>query len=430
MPAIQLIAEILFAAGLLELCAVVVVRWLKRDFQWLITAEDECPKANGDSLRRFINHGYDPVLGWERKAGTAKSEPVQSVGEQRRQFAESTYTINDRNARSNPGHEHLPVTVTTYGDSFAFSRHVNDDETWQWYLSERTGTNVVNYGVGNYGIDQAFLRLQREFRRQSSKVVVMMVVPETISRIVNIWKHYSEYGNTLGFKGRFVLEDGNLKWLDNPIHRPDEFENIAAHVEWIQRHDSCYQKKFREDLITSPYTASLFRNRSRHIPLLRALLARKLDARRNECDEEVANKPWELVLKRNSAFTHELYEDAGSVELLCAVIDAFRRFVCDLGSVPVLVFASYLQDVAFLRERLHFYEPVVERAARKMNVIDLSEPLRRSSELGDLYVSRFYGAHFSPAGNRFVADHLYAELRDAGILNTGGAAADPTARTE
>ena len=415
-PAIHALIAILAAIGLVELCAIAVVQWLKRDFQWLITAADECPALDSDSLRRFIDHGYDPVLGWERKAGTAKVEAIKSVGEERRQPAESRYSINDRHARSNPGHENLPVTITSYGDSFAFARHVNDDQTWQWYLSEQTQTNVVNYGVGNYGLDQAFLRLKRESPRQASPVVVMMVVPETISRIINIWKHYSEYGNTLGFKGRFVLAEGELHWLDNTMDDPRAFENSAAHVEWIQQHDGCYQKKFRDDLIRLPYSASLLRGSSRHLPLLAALIARKLYSLAGRTDERVANRPWELILKRNSAFTHELYEDAESVELMCAVIEAFRSFVCERGGTPVLVFAAYLEDVSFVRERHHFYANTIERVSRELAVVDLSEPLRRHPRLAELYVSRFYGAHLSAAGNRFVAEHLYAELRDRSLL--------------
>jgi hypothetical protein len=405
-PAIHTLVAILVTLGLVELCAIALIRWLKRDFQWLVTAEDECPTPDGDSLRRFLDHGYDPVLGWDRKAGTAKTEPVKSVGEERRRFAESTYTINERKARTNPGHEHLPVTISTYGDSFAFSRHVDDDETWQWYLSDRTGTNVVNFGVGNYGLDQAFLRLRREIEGQPSRVVVMMVVPETISRIINIWKHYSEYGNTLGFKGRFVLENGGLRWLDNPIDQPEKFGDIPAHVKWIQRHDGCYRKKFRQDVIRLPYSASLVRDRSRRLPLLRALLARKL----NRHDEEVANRPWELILQRNSEFTHELYRDAESVGLLCALIREFGRYVRQFGSTPVFVFATYFEDVAFLAENHHFYQGVIDRVERELAVVDLGKALGGHPTLEDLYVSRFYGAHFSAAGNRFVAEQLREDL--------------------
>ncbi len=41
--------------------------------------------------------------------------------------------------------------------SFVFSRQVEDDETWQHFLSRLSHSNVLNFGVGNYGFDQALL---------------------------------------------------------------------------------------------------------------------------------------------------------------------------------------------------------------------------------------------------------------------------------
>ncbi len=417
MPTMYTVTVIIVCAVVIDLCAILVVTWLKRDFQWLITGADECPQIDSGSLQRFLKHGYDPVLGWERKAGTMKREEVKSVGEQRRHFIETSYAINEHKARLNPGHENLPVVITTYGDSFAFARHVNDDQTWQWHLSRKTGTNVVNLGVGNYGLDQALVRLKREYPRQNSRIVIMMVVPETISRIVNVWKHYSEYGNTLGFKGRFFKTDGALQWLDTPIDRPEEYQNISAHLDRIREIDICYQKKFRNDIIRFPYSLSLLRNCSRHFPLVGALVVRKLYALCGCYDEHVLNRPWKLVLKRNFAFTHELYKQNEPAELLCDVIDAFSEFVCDNGSTPVLVFAPYRQDVDFIVKQYHFYQHVVEHSARKMITVDLSDAIRQHTTLDELYVSRFYGAHFSDYGNRFAAESLYSELVNKGVLD-------------
>lgn len=39
-------------------------------------------------------------------------------------------------------------------------REVNDNETIQYFLSNLTNSFVSNYGVGNYGLDQAVLRFE------------------------------------------------------------------------------------------------------------------------------------------------------------------------------------------------------------------------------------------------------------------------------
>ena len=48
--------------------------------------------------------------------------------------------------------------ISVYGDSFAFCRYVNNDETWECFLEKFINEGVKNYGVGNYGLDQSFLK--------------------------------------------------------------------------------------------------------------------------------------------------------------------------------------------------------------------------------------------------------------------------------
>ena len=65
--------------------------------------------------------------------------------------------------------------------------------------------------MGNYGVDQSILRLEREFTNNQTDIVILAVVPDTICRIVSSWKHYYEYGNTFAFKPRFILKNDEIK---------------------------------------------------------------------------------------------------------------------------------------------------------------------------------------------------------------------------
>ena len=67
-----------------------------------------------------------------------------------------------------------------------------------------------------------------------------MVVPETIVRITNIWKHYNEYGNTFGFKGRYLIVNNQLHWLENPINSAEKFFELEKYLPWIRKNDFCY----------------------------------------------------------------------------------------------------------------------------------------------------------------------------------------------
>jgi hypothetical protein len=68
--------------------------------------------------------------------------------------------------------------------------------------------HVLNYGVGNYGFDQALLRFEKNKHIQL-EITIIGIVPETINRINSIWKHYLEFGNIYGFKPSFFIKGGN-----------------------------------------------------------------------------------------------------------------------------------------------------------------------------------------------------------------------------
>ena len=48
------------------------------------------------------------------------------------------------------------VRINTYGDSYTECAQVSDGETWQEYLAGHLGEPVRNFGVGGYGLYQAY----------------------------------------------------------------------------------------------------------------------------------------------------------------------------------------------------------------------------------------------------------------------------------
>lgn len=103
-------------------------------------------------FKKIFDHGYDNELGWVRKPNTFHNE----IG----RGGEVKWTTNEFGARTNPGFDLSPSSISCYGDSFTFCRQVNDDETWEHFLSKEINQNVINFGVGNYGLDQSVLRIK------------------------------------------------------------------------------------------------------------------------------------------------------------------------------------------------------------------------------------------------------------------------------
>jgi hypothetical protein len=175
----------------IEVLFFILIKICKSVFQWIIDNSSENPKINNKKLKNFLINSYDPEIGWIRKPYSHGTEANYSYT--------STFSLDSKGSRVNPFIENSSYEINTYGDSFTFCRQVNNNETWQYYLSKKRQINISNFGVGNYGIDQAFLLYKRHIENHS-KIVIFGIVPETILRIHSFWKHYLEYGNVLSFK--------------------------------------------------------------------------------------------------------------------------------------------------------------------------------------------------------------------------------------
>ena len=208
---------------ILEIYLKYLILSVKKQFQWIITKSDEQPNLSIQGLKKFIPHGYDSELGWVRKPNTSHSEDGK--------YGKTKWSINEKGARTNIGFEAQNSKISCYGDSFTFCRQVNDNETWEHFISTQIGSNVQNFGVGNYGVDQSLIRMKREFSRNRTDIVILGVVPDSIRRNLNVWKHYFEYGNTFGFKPRFIINEHKLKLIKNPIDDEKKFSEYEKYLE-------------------------------------------------------------------------------------------------------------------------------------------------------------------------------------------------------
>ena len=126
----------------------------KKKFKWLIDYKDENPKFEEERINLFIRKSFDKELGWIRKANTS--------GKEENNGKTSFFKIDKKGSRFNPNNNNkYKKNIITFGDSFTFCRQVNNNQTWQAFLAKSKKLNVSNYGVGNYGADQALILSKR-----------------------------------------------------------------------------------------------------------------------------------------------------------------------------------------------------------------------------------------------------------------------------
>ncbi len=426
------LADLLVGAGAsltaLELISYSAVKLARGRFQWMITsAKDRFPRIDKAGIEaKYLgkNGGFDPELGWVRKPNTSgKDRTFCKLEDGKWGYRETTWKINERGSRENPGNEHLDDRVIScYGDSFTFARQVNDEETWEHKLSKMTGTNVLNWGVGNYGLDQAILRIEREFPQNPTKIVIMGVVADTISRTQSMWKHFYEYGNIWAFKPRFELDEtGKLKLIKNIIDDPEKFLEIPQYVQELRKHDYFAKQRFDNDLMRFPFSLSLLRNPARNLRLIYgALLSQGIEELFSQKARAADPLDWKVarhIRRENLEWTARLYENEGATRLMHALVDKFIEQGERLGFHPVFALLPQKNEALYARDEGSIHMPFLKDISGRVETIDLTIPISNHPNIDSLYSENTdYGAHYSSEGNALVGKVIYDRLKRKSLI--------------
>jgi hypothetical protein len=121
----------------------------------------------------------DSLLGWRYRPG----------------FVSATDHINRQGLRSRREYSDVAprgaLRIAAFGDSFVYGNEVDDDNAWPAQLEACANDyEVLNYGVGGYGLDQAFLRFQSEGLTLGPRVVLIGFTTDDLRRVVNVYRRF------------------------------------------------------------------------------------------------------------------------------------------------------------------------------------------------------------------------------------------------
>jgi hypothetical protein len=311
---------------------------------------------------------HDPELGWTIKPNG---------------FTE-LYRANSHGIRGT--REFTPIAdshslrIATFGDSFTHGDDVPNEDTWQETLMRaQLGIEVLNFGVGGFGIDQAYLRYLKEGRRFRPHVVLIGFMSENIARSVNVFRpYYRPHTDTPLSKPRFTVTDGALRLAPNPLPDLGDYrllmESPAPMLKALGTNDWFAHHRYR-------------RSRWDLLPSVRLF------------------KIMTLKFRMDNAFSYSPDTEAFQVSL--EVLTQFYRTVeADHAQPFILLFPNgfdYSQVSQGLAKR---YTPLFDALIKRgMRVIDLGNALdlqHPSPEVAEI----FRRGHYTKDGNRLVAEYL------------------------
>ena len=335
-----------------------------------------------ERLSRNQGWTFDAELGWVL---------CDSVRPRSVDGSQGFYSYRADGARKVINFADRPSRIHTYGNSFTHCDQVSDPETWQEYLAGHLQEPIRNYGIGGYGVYQAFRRMLKVEKEDPAEYVILNIYDDDHFRNLDSWR-------TIRFGGR-TAGGFTLPHLVVNVQRKQckQKENLLGKREDVYRlcDEDFVWRAFKDDAALHVALGTRGDEKT----------AQKLVKRISETfgifDEEIlALRPKEAIRKIHTeaalyatknivTWAEQFVAGAGKKLMLILSFGRGNMFKALQGEAPFdRSFTEWLEDKPY---------PVIDmrdffRADYKQFDVDINT-----------YLRRYYIGHHNPAGNFFTA---------------------------
>ncbi len=316
----------------------------------------------------------------------------------------SISTIQSNGARMSFMYKGKPCRINTYGNSFTQCNQVNDGETWQEYLAGHLGEPVGNFGMGGFGVYQAYRRMIREEKTDHGAEYLILYIwgDDHIRSLLRCrymltkgWNERTNRTEGVGkmFHGNFWahveinLETGKLEEKENLLPTRKSLYKMTK-PDWMY-------EALEDDLALRMY---LYTNNQISDIDLKALktLSRHLKCPVDFDGNSLRSSVVELLDKYSFEATKYILSKAG--EFASA----------NEKKLMVVIFDPYRVTKQLLKGGARYDREIVDFLKQNnINHIDMNlmhvEDFKSFNLSVDDYFKRYFIGHYSPAGNHFFA---------------------------
>jgi len=308
---------------------------------------------------------YDDLIGWTNGPNRRSADGL---------YWSSSEGIRAPHAGVSFGDSGVKKRIALVGDSNTFGQEVPYEDTWGYFLQKTLGAEVqvLNFGVAGYGIDQAYLRYEKDVRPWKPRIVIFGFVSGDAIRSMVVYPFIKFPWDTPFSTPRLIESDGVLKRVNVPSLAPETIFSRKAISELpFLEYDIGYQgSDWEEGLIRHCYLARLFVS----------------------------------MFPRWSAEKPDVSEETVSVN--ASILKEFVRLSTQSGSIPIVVFFPQKAELTALdSKRPHTPLPIGKRVLQAADIAftDITPCLLEMDPV-DRFVPS--GNHYSPQGNAKIANCL------------------------
>jgi len=313
-------------------------------------------------------------------------------------------TIRKDGARTSFVYADQPCRINTYGNSFTQCHQVSDAETWQEYLAGHLGEPIRNYGMGGFGVYQAYRRMLREESTEKGAKYLMLYIwgddhmrtllrcRYALTRSWNIKQDKKEGVGTM-FHGNFWcniemnMKTGMLEEHESRIRTPERLHNMCD-PDWM--HDNLI-----DDLALQMYLyekGHITDIDKKEMQRLAGYLNTGFNPNAKDMRQEIrqllhkyAYTATKYILKKSQEFARD-----NNKKLMIILFDPYGATRQLLNGEPRID----QEIVDFLEDKQIQYFDMNKVHAEDFKHFKLSQ---------DEYYQRYFIGHYNPMGNHFFA---------------------------
>jgi len=309
-------------------------------------------------------------------------------------------TSQENGARTAHIYVKRPCRINTYGNSFTQCHQVSDGETWQEYLAAHLGEPVRNFGMGGYGVYQAYRRMVRTERSSDRADYVILYIwgddhCRSLMRcryavIYSRWNHRGGFAfhNNFWANLEIDIESGRFVEKENLLPTPASLYQMTNPDFMIET--------LKDDLMVQLYVVGQVEPSSLDFARLNTLAEILGVPGIDESDSD--------SLKASAEQLRTAYGFAATKH----IIEKAVSFCQEHGKELMLFLLCPSATRQLLHRKPRYDQEIVDYLESKalryfdMNLVHLKDYGDFNLSVED-YMRRYYIGHYSPAGNHFFA---------------------------
>lgn len=314
-------------------------------------------------------------------------------------YWDNLYRANSQGIRADHDYQQYPagdkIRIATFGDSFTHGEEVKNDDTWQEQLNRLCPQlEVINFGVGGYGLDQSFLRYKTEGKTYHPHIILIGFMQENINRTVNVFRPFYTEGIPLS-KPRFILKNDNLILLPNPL------KDLSGCKKLLDNPAPLLSQFGENDFHFNVRTKASVFDFSPSVRIVKLI--------------------YQTIYERNP--DKRMYKDGflnSQTEAFAITKKLFDEFYAEVQrnkSLPIIVLFPCREDIQYyFKYKKRVYAPFlnyfISEHYRYVDLLDAFEKYARSLPLKDFFMQD----HYSPRGNSIVAQFIFEYMKEHDLI--------------